>query len=250
MKKTIHLFVAGIAFLMGMTHLHAAEKTLKMGVDIYSIPFVYMGSDHKITGFEVEFVREIGKLHGFNVEIVPQTFPSIFDNLASGKIDFIGHIYHSKERAEKYLLSEPYYVDKLQFVALKDSPVKDILSDNITISTLNHSPLAVVLKKINQDHPNVETNIERSSYLAFKALFMEQADVMLATETGIHLYTGNYNSYQYKTFGMPEGYTKELPISFLTRKEDKALMQKLNDGIKTLKNGPTYYRLKEKYKVI
>lgn len=250
MKKIIYLFGIFTTFIFTATNSYSADKVLKMGVDVSSLPFVYIDGDGEITGFEVELIKEVGKLKGFDVIVVPQIYPGIFNHLAEKKIDFIGHVYYSKERAEKYLLSDPYYVDKVQLAALKDNPANDLLNDQITISTLSHSPLAGILHTLSEDHSNITPNMEFSAFTAFKALFMKKADVLLATETGIYLYTNNYDQYQYKTFPMPADYTQELPISFLALKEDAEFIEQLNDGIKQIKASPLYQQLKEKYKVL
>lgn len=253
MKKTIHLLGILLILVFNISNSYAVTKVLRMGVDVSSLPFIYIDSNGEVIGFEVELIKEIGKLKGFDVEIVPDLFPRIFDHLAEKQIDFIGHIYYSEERAQKYLLSNPYYVDKLQIAALKnndESEDSDLLSKNITISTLAHSPLAKILLNLNKDHPNIQNSNELTTFLAFKALFMKKADALLATETGIHLYTNNYNQYQYKAYPMPAAYPQELPICFLTLSENAELIQQINDGIEQIKSSPLYQELKEKYRVL
>lgn len=238
------MLVSSLSFGQNATQ----NKTLKMAANFDSQPFLYMDHDGSIIGFEVDLIREIGKLKGFDVEFVPAIFPHVFEELKDKKIDFIGHVYNDEERKEKYNITTPHYVDKIEFLTLEDSNITDPLAKDTTISTLEYSPIEEEFKnKIMIDHPSLKMKPELTTFLGFKNLFLKKADVLLTTQSNINRLTKSYNTHQYKVIDLPYKYAQNVSISFLTAKDNKELADKINSGLQELSRNGTYKKLKKKY---
>lgn len=63
-------------------------------------------SDGTYTGYGVEYLDEICKHTGWEYELVYDTWENHFQNLDSGKIDFLCHAYRTEQREKKYLFSD------------------------------------------------------------------------------------------------------------------------------------------------
>lgn len=238
------LIVSGLVFGQN----NAESKTLKMAANFDSQPFLYMEHDGSIIGFEVDLIREIGKLKGFDVEFVPAIFPHVFDELQEKKIDFIGHVFNDEERKKLYNLTTPHYVDKIEFLTLADKNITDPLAKDMTVSTLAFSPIEEEFQnEIVIDHPTLKMKPELTTFLGFKNLFLKKADVLLTTQSNIDRLTKSYGKHQYQTFALPNKYQQNISISFLTTKENKALADAINAGLQELSRNGTYERLKQKY---
>lgn len=85
-------------------------KTLRVGTEGVYPPFSYhQGGSGKLTGFDVDVMRELGKRLGVRVEFVQTPFDSIFAALTSKRIDLVANeIAINPERKAKYDLSAPY----------------------------------------------------------------------------------------------------------------------------------------------
>ena len=82
--------------------------TITVGTEGVYPPFSFH-SGGKLTGYDVDYFREVGKRLGVNVKFVETPWDSMFAGLDSGRIDIIANqVTKNPERVAKYDLSTPY----------------------------------------------------------------------------------------------------------------------------------------------
>jgi L-cystine transport system substrate-binding protein len=119
----------------------------------------FIDSNNKLTGFDIELVREIDKrLPDYEIEFSQAEFKSLLLNLETKKIDFVvNQMEKNPERVQKYLFNkEPYAFWRTKVVVAKDNnSVKSIddLKGKKVITTAT-SASATLLENYNKANNN------------------------------------------------------------------------------------------------
>lgn len=94
-------------------------KTIRVGTEGVYSPFSFHQGD-KLTGYDVDYFRAVGKQLGVNVQFVETPWDSMFAALNAGRIDVIANqVSKTDEREANYSLSNPY-VTTTGVVVVKD----------------------------------------------------------------------------------------------------------------------------------
>ncbi|GGB25324.1 ABC transporter substrate-binding protein [Flexivirga endophytica] len=141
----VWLFTARIAAMLATLFLlagvflappaHAATdkpsglpKTLRVGTEGVYPPFSYYDASDKLTGYDVDYIKEVGKRLGVQVKFVETPWDSMFSALQSKRIDLVANqVTLNPERKAKYDLSSPY---------ISTTGVLVVASDNKSIKSL------------------------------------------------------------------------------------------------------------------
>ena len=100
----------------------ASAETLRTAVDGTFAPHAMPRTDGGIEGFNVDYVNEIGKRLGVEIEIDATQWSGILPGLAAGTYDFVGApTTLTQERAENMLFIEGYLNTDFQFVVQRGS---------------------------------------------------------------------------------------------------------------------------------
>ncbi len=225
----------------------ATAETLKMGINSVAPPFAYQGENGDLTGFEIELMQAIGEVSDFEIQVVPIVFSSAFSRLEGRDYDFLGHVYGTEERKQNYWLIENYN-DPFGFIKLESNELENPLSDNSRISVISFSPQDDELKKIKQEQiATLEISAFDTNFLAFKNLFLNKSDFLLAPKSEIHYLTGNHADYGYQAYELPKEYVQTVSVNYLMLKKDENLYKRIRDGLEKVKASGVYDQLVEKY---
>ncbi|SUO95509.1 substrate-binding periplasmic protein [Suttonella ornithocola] len=164
----------------------------------------------------------------------------------------LGHAYYSKERNENYSMSDPIYIEKLEFIALKDNAekVKDFNTDKpIYVATSRGSPVEKILDEVIKTYPNLHKTETALPFLGFKSLFTKEADLLFNTQATLDTYQRNYPQYDYIQIPIGKEYQQTMSLHIMARNDDKGKMltKHINNGLKKQKDNGTYQRLLDKY---
>lgn len=97
-----------------------SKDELVVGINSEYVPFEYFGDNGKRQGFAVEFAEYMGKAFGVKIVYFESAFTSLFPALKSGKIDvIISSVAITKERAQNYTMTHPYFSNKIIFMVKK-----------------------------------------------------------------------------------------------------------------------------------
>jgi len=207
----------------------------------------FIDENGKLTGFDVELVRELDKrLDDYEFEFKTMDFSNLLLSLETNKIDVIAHqMEKNPEREAKFLFNkEPYniFLSKVA-VGVNNNDVKSI--DDLKgkkIQTGATSNQAYFLQQYNKEH-NDALNIVYSSGGANDLVSLIQSgriDATLATDFALRFYTDKDGKPALKTVGNP---LIESNVLFVLRKDSQALSDRLDDAIREVKADGTLAKL-------
>lgn len=107
-------------------------QTYVVGTNASFPPFEYV-EDGEIVGFDIELIKEIAKLQGFEVEVRDISFDSLIPGLASGSLDIVAAgMTITADREEVVDFSDPYYSANQSVLVHEESDA------NLTVLFGNH----------------------------------------------------------------------------------------------------------------
>jgi len=211
----------------------AEVKKIIVGTTSLFPQVCFLDKDGKLTGYDIELVREIDKRlpeYEFDFQLL-DSMPSMLLSLETKKVDLIAHeIEKNAEREEKYLFNKvPYAHWKNKIVVAKDNndPIQS-LDDVKGKKFLTHASSAEeqILKNYNRDHDNAIELVYASGAANDTAEQVASGRVYgtLAADFTLSLIDPQG---RLKTVGQP---LSQSDILFLFRKNDPE-QQKLADAI-------------------
>ncbi|RUS43518.1 transporter substrate-binding domain-containing protein [Cohnella sp. AR92] len=137
----------------------AEVKKIIVGTGTQFPKVAFLDDKGKLTGFDVELVREIDKrLPGYEFELQTYDFANLLLSLETKKIDFVAHeMEKNPERTEKYLFNkEPYAHWSNEIIVAKDNDsiknLDDLKGKKVIVGAT--SAEAQILENYNKEHDN------------------------------------------------------------------------------------------------
>jgi len=119
MKKTL-VTILVILTVFALSSGVMAQRYV-VGTNASFPPFEYV-EDGEIVGFDIDLVKEIAELQGFEVEFRDISFDSLIPGLASGSLDIVAAgMTITEERKEVVAFSDPYYSANQSVLVHQDS---------------------------------------------------------------------------------------------------------------------------------
>ncbi|MEG2892970.1 MAG: transporter substrate-binding domain-containing protein [Clostridium sp.] len=128
-KKSLFLvFTLIVIFSFGFSIVTLADSknVVKVAGDINYPPYEYVDKNGVYTGYNVEIIKKIAKVQGFEIELIPMPWDKAVRALEKGEIDLIQGMTNSGNRNEKFLFSDPIIENDYVIITLKEN--KDIES--------------------------------------------------------------------------------------------------------------------------
>lgn len=166
-KRTIGKLILSLIVAVSFGLLTACSGEPKssgkviVGTQATAAGTTYLDEKGKLTGFEVEVLKEVDKrIPDVEFEFKTMDFGSLFTELGAKKVDIINsNLQYNKERAEKYLYSkEIVYRSPYKIVVNEDDNVHKSLKDldGKKVSILPGLQLATLKKLIEEQKLNIE----------------------------------------------------------------------------------------------
>jgi polar amino acid transport system substrate-binding protein len=240
-----------VAFLLSASTGFAATKAKKyiVGIDGDYPPYSFVGADGKATGFDVESVQWIAKELGFEVEIRPTAWDGIIPALLAKKIDMVYAGMTANEERKKVVDFSNVYWEIDQSVAVKNEStfsMDDFLAGKVTVGTQRGCTAAEwiedeLVKKgvLPADKLRLYDNFPAA------AMDLEIGRVEAAMMDDM-IVLGAIRDKPLKIIGTIKT-GEEYAVAI--RKEDKALKDLINEGLKRLMASPKWEELKTKYEM-
>ncbi|MEO3946244.1 transporter substrate-binding domain-containing protein [Gorillibacterium sp. CAU 1737] len=211
----------------------------------------FLDESGKLTGYDVELVREIDKrLPEYEFELQTMDFSNLLLSLETKKIDFVAHeMEKNPEREQKYLFNkEPYAHWRNKIVVAKDNNAIQSLDDlaGKKVLTSATSAQAQILENYNKEHDKKIEIVYQSGTAndVVTQITSGRVDATLAADFTLSLIDPQS---KLKTTGDS---LSEADILFVFRKGD-ADSQKLADAIdgaiKAIKEDGTLSRLSKEW---
>ena len=226
----------------------AAEgKEYKVAMNAQFPPFESMNSAGQIEGFDVDVMNAIAKEEGFKVTYHQQAWDGIFASLKAGDNDIlISGITITDDRKKEMLFSEPYY--KITQVVLVPqgkniASVEDLKKMDkvgVTIGTTGDLAAQKILGATSEKIIRLE-NLP----LMLKEVETGAVDAVISDSAVVADYVKKKGDKGFTMVEVPD-FTVEY-YGIAVRQDDKALMDKINSGLKKIQTSGEYDKISDKY---
>jgi len=214
-----------------------SKEKLVLGFDDTFVPMGFKDDKGEVVGFDIDLAKEVSKRIGKEITFQPIDWSMKESELTSGKIDFIWNGYTiTDERKEKVSFSRPYLDNRQVIVTLADSKLNakaDLKGAKVgaqnqssAVDAINKEPELVKSFKDGKTY-TFETNND-----ALMDLEAKRIDAVVADEILIRYYISKKGQEKYKV--LKDDFGSE-SYGVGVRKEDKALLEKLNAAFDEMK---------------
>lgn len=232
------------SFAIDATEEVAEEKIYKIATDVYFPPFEYENKDGKFVGIDVDLLEALAKEQNFKYELLPLGFKSSMDALERGEVDAIfSGMSITEARKEVYDFSEPYLATGLALVVEENSPIASYEDlEGRTVTVKRGTSGCEFVEKISQKYD-------------FNVLYLDD-DMNLVEDVALKLSDACFEDIIFIEYNIANGLKVKTPVGeedysecavMVKKGENKELIEKINNGLMTLKNNGTYNKIIDKY---
>lgn len=224
---------------------NAFAETLKMGIEAAYPPFNNKDASGQVVGFDYEIGKALCAKMKVECEVVTSDWDGIIPALNAKKFDFlISSLSITEERKQAVDFTDPYYSNKLQFLAPKGGDFKtDVASLKGKIIGAQRSTLASTWleDKLGMD---VDAKLYDTQENAYLDLVSGRVDAILADKYVSYEWLKSEAGQGFEFKGEPVEENDKIGIA--VRKGDP-LREKLNAAIKEIIADGTYKKINDKY---
>ena len=237
MKFLLDILVVALVF--GCQKNEKGSKVY-VGTNVEFAPFEYREGKN-IVGFDIDLIKEIARISGFEIEFVDMQFDGLLPALESGKIDLIISGMTATEDRKKFVdFSSPYYSTKQAILVYQDEQKIQSFDDLVgrKVGVVLGFTGDILVSKI----PNIQSqkfNAASEVILALKSKKIEA--VVMDYETAKNYAKQNSELKLVQTDFASEEY------AIAMRKGNEELLGKINQAIKQIKENGFYDGLIAKY---
>lgn len=225
-------------------------KVYKVGAHLNYLPFHYKDEKGNALGFEMELIQEVAKAGGFNIQIndaTPDQRKNFATELNNGTFDvWASTISINPERAAQVDFSEPFLDFENVVHVHADSPIQtpeQLKGKKIAVSQLSKSAPELAAK-LNGDPTQVI--LSETFFAALKQLYLMKTDAVLGDSRVLAYYAQQNQDGKIQTRVVSLGEAKK-EFAFAVQKGNTELVNKLNDGLKKVRENGTLQQLEQKW---
>ena len=247
----VFVVVVSLALLLGGSAacLAAEKEVYIVACEVAWPPFEWKDEAGNYVGFDLDVMRAIAELEGYEIEIVDVAFDTIIAGVVAGKYDIGASGFTIKpERAEQVDFSEPYYRSDQAVLIHKDSGLNIItaLSAGRKVGAQRGTTGADWIKSnLIEQGVKVELKLYETYPLAVLDLFNKNIDAVVQDEPASRVSEIAARAEAIQTAGIIV--TGE-EFGFLVKEGDPyGLLPKINEGMKKLHASGEWDKLVAKY---
>ena len=221
--------------------VEAQPKILIIGTDATDPPMEYVNKEGGLVGYDIDLGYRIANEIGIKAEFKNIKWDNIFNDLLSKKIDMIiCSVTITDERKQKYAFSTPYINVGQVLVSRINNPVT-------SISELKGKKISVQKGTTNEKEalkltsPDFVLSYDDITDAA-KMLSEGNSDVMISDLVLAKGFMSKYSNIKITS----DPFTNEY-YGVVLRKEDTALLKKVNDALSVLRTNGILTNLKQKW---
>ncbi|MDE1168152.1 MAG: ABC transporter substrate-binding protein [Pseudomonas sp.] len=224
---------------------NAMAETLKMGIEAAYPPFNNKDASGQVVGFDADIGKALCAKMKVECEIVTSDWDGIIPALNANKFDFlISSMSITDERKQAVDFTDPYYSNKLQFIAPKNVDFKtDKESLKGKIIGAQRATLSGTWLEDNLGD-EVTTKLYDTQDNAYLDLKSGRLDGILADKYANYEWLKSKDGADYEFKGAPVEESDKIGIA--VRKGDP-LRERLNAALKEIFADGTYKKINDKY---
>ncbi|PIO91939.1 amino acid ABC transporter [Pseudomonas syringae] len=244
-KKILLIAAATLAF----SGSAFAEK-MKMGIEGAYPPFNNKDASGQVVGFDYEIGQALCARMKVECEAVTSDWDGIIPALIASKFDFlISSLSITEERKAVVDFTNPYYSNKLQFIAPRTS--------SIDVSSIEKAKESLAGKSVGAQRSTLaatwledklgimDPKLYDTQENAFLDLYSGRVDAMLADKYVSFEWLKSEAGQKFEFKGEPV--VEDDKIGIAVRKGDDALRERLNVALKEIIADGTYKKINDKY---
>lgn len=239
MKKFFKLLLIG-SMVLSVSATALAKDKIYVGTNAEFPPFEYL-ENGEITGFDMDLVHEIGKLVDADIKIVDMGFDGLLPALQMKKVDLvIAGMTANEERMKTVSFTQPYYTAS-QVIIVKDG------NDSIkSFADLKGKKVGVMLgftgDMVVSEIDGVKIERFNAAYAGIMALQAGKVEAIVLDSEPAKNYVA-----QNKGLVLADADAEQEEYAIAVRKNDKALLEKIEKALSEIKANGTYDKLIQKY---
>jgi ABC-type amino acid transport substrate-binding protein len=231
-----------------VSKLPDSAPVVKLSADANYTPYGFKDEYGNVVGFDIDLVHYIGEDQGFKVEIYSDLWKDAFNNIDNKSRDMIAAgASYSSERASKYLASDSYLPLPTSIVYL------DSALDIQSLNGLGNVNIGVLGDAVQYDYFTAGNFAVKSVkpyptlFMAIQAMAQGKVDAV-AGDLGVLRYTmDDLPSLEPKYFNYQGLDTDHARKVMYVHKSQPELLEKINAGLKNLREDGTYGTLTKKW---
>jgi polar amino acid transport system substrate-binding protein len=246
--KTSFLSLAGalaVSAALSLGATQAQAEPLKIATEGAFPPFNTIDTDGKPQGFDVDIANALCAEMKTECEIVVQDWDGIIPGLLAGKYDAISaSMSITPERLEAVDFTDPYYSNKLQFVAQKGKDFT-VTAEGLKSKVVGVQRSTISASWMEEHMPDVEVRLYGTQEEAFLDLESGRLDIVLndAFVTYDWLQSEAGKGFEFK--GEPVYDDDKIGIAIA--KGNDTLREKMNKALAAIRANGTYEKINAKY---
>jgi len=223
------------------------KKVLLVGTSPDFPPFEYIDEKGNIVGFDIDVIRALAKKIGYeDIEIVSMDFDALIPALKQGKIDVIAAgMTITEERRKEVDFTIPYWNADQAILVRKDSAfqpkqLEDLVGKTVGVQTGTTAEYYIT-DYINKTGAKINVKSYSSYVLAVQDLMNDRVDAVIVDTPVAKMFEKQYPVKVSSIISTGEQY------GFAVRKDNRELLEKLNEALKEFMDSPDWNKLIEKY---
>lgn len=245
MKRLTQLLAATALTFAALTPSFAAEK-LRIGTEGALPPFTMINAKGEAIGFDVDIAKALCERIGAECQVVIFDWDGMIPALNAKKFDLLAaSMSITDERKQAIAFTDPYYTNKLQFIAPKTSDFKtDKNSLKGKVIGAQRATLSGTWLEDNLDDV-VDITLYDTQENAYLDLASGRIDAMLADTFAQWEWLKSDAGKDFEFKGTPVFENDKIAIGL--RKSDTQLRERLNQALKDIIADGTYEKINAKY---
>lgn len=236
-----------IAVVAAWPCLSLAQTVSRQGRIVYggdwaAPPFEFLDERGQPAGLNVDLVRRIAEISGFDVSVQLGPWPEIIAALEHGEIQ-MASLYYAPEREARFDFAVPHTITNYEFVVrTDDAPVRSL--DDVHGRSLLVQEGTWIADYLEERAPDLSVTLVESEQVALERLAGGDGDVALVTrEIGRRVIRSL--ALENVVASSPPVFPRE--YGFAVRQGDTVLVAALNVGMTTLKESGAYEELYDQW---
>ncbi len=237
------IFIATVLGIFVAGSAQAAEK-LRIGTEGAYPPFNQIDQNNNVIGFDIDIAAALCNQMQVECEFITQDWDGIIPGLLAKKYDaIVASMSITPERQEAVAFTDPYYSNKLRWVAPINSTIDPANLKGKSVGAQRATVSAIYLEDNLKD--DVQIKLYDTQENAYLDLESGRTDVVLADMLPTYEWLQKGASERFQFIGEPVNINDSIGIA--VRKDDTELLKRLNDALAAIVADGTYEKINAKY---
>lgn len=221
----------------------SAQDTLRIATEGAYPPFNFIDASGEVKGFDVDIAEALCAEMGADCELVTQSWDGIIPGLIAGRYDaIIASMSITPERQEAVSFSEPYYSNKLQFIAPNES---DFGPSDASDAVIGAQRATIAAQWLQDNVPEADIRVYDTQENAYLDLESGRLDAVLADVYVSYEWLESDEGAAYEFKGDPVYDDDKIAIA--VRKGDEALAARFSEAIEAIRADGKYQAINAEY---